>query len=55
MKRMWSKNELKAIVKSTQGYDFANLVDKDGNPRFIEGDIEIEEITGRLLQVRLSP
>ena len=36
MKRMWSKNELKEIVKGTQGYNFANLVDKDGNPRFIE-------------------
>lgn len=46
MKRMWSKNELKKIVKGTQGYNFANLVDKDGHPRFIEGNITIETISG---------
>ena len=49
MKRMWSKNELKEIVKGTQGYNFANLVDKNGNPRFIDGDIELEDNTGLTL------
>ena len=42
MKRMWSKNELKEIVKGTQK-DFTTLVDKNGNPRFIEGEIDLNE------------
>ena len=46
MKRMWSKNELKEIVKGTQGYNFANLVDKDGHSRFIEGDGSPKTISG---------
>ena len=46
MKRMWSKNELKEIVKGTQGYNFANLVDAEGHPRFIEGNITIGEKEG---------
>ena len=36
MKRMWSKKELKEIVKGTKGYDIANLVDKNGHVRFID-------------------
>lgn len=46
MKRMWSRNEIKEIVKVTQGYNFANLVDKDGHSRFIEGELNTTELTG---------
>ena len=45
MKRMWSKNELKKISQETQK-DITTLVDADGHERFIEGDINIETITG---------
>lgn len=45
MKRMWSKNELARQVKEVKK-DITTLVDKDGHPRFIEGVIEPNEITG---------
>lgn len=45
MKRMWSKNELARQVKEVKK-DITTLVDKDGHPRFIEGDINIPEIEG---------
>ena len=41
MKRMWSEEEI-----SSQKKDIASLVDSKGNPRFIEGDITPETITG---------
>ena len=46
MKRMWSKNELKEVVKSTQGYNFANLVDKEGHQRFVDFPFTPEENSG---------
>ena len=46
MKRMWSKNELRKIIQETYGIDIDNLVDKNGNERFLEGNININEITG---------
>ena len=46
MRRMYSLEQLKEVVKNTKGYDFANLVDKDGHDRFIEGDITMEAIEG---------
>lgn len=45
MKRMWSRNELKEIVKGTHK-DIATLVDAQGHERFIDGDITIKEISG---------
>lgn len=49
MKRMWSKNELKSIAdaqaKSVKK-DIATLVDAQGHDRFVEGEVEIETITG---------
>lgn len=41
MKQMWSKEEIEALKKN-----ISMLVDSKGNPRFIEGDLETEEITG---------
>ena len=35
---MYSLQQLKEVVKNTKGYNFANLVDKDGHSRFIEGN-----------------
>ena len=49
MKRMWSKNELKNIADAQAAAvkkDIATLVDSQGHDRFIEGDINIEEIEG---------
>ena len=49
MKRMWSKNELKNIADiQAKGVkkDIASLVDADGNPRFAEGDITMDEVEG---------
>ena len=50
MRRMYSENQLlKAIEKESQENGikvFENIVDKNGNARFIEGNITIEEITG---------
>ena len=44
---MYSLEQLKEVVKSTKGYDIANLVDADGHERFIEGDGVLEtEIEG---------
>ena len=43
---MYSLEQLKEVVKNTKGYDIANLVDANGNERFIEGDVNIEETTG---------
>lgn len=43
MRRMYSLEQLKEVVKNTKGYDFANLVDADGHDRFIEGDINLNE------------
>lgn len=45
MRRMYSENQLENKVKSVQK-DITTLVDKDGHDRFIEGDINIETITG---------
>ena len=46
MKRMWSKNELKAIA-DTQAKnvekDITTLVDAQGHNRFVEGDIDLRE------------
>ena len=57
MKRMWSRNELKNLANAQVQEQvsggqlenvkvFEEIVDKDGHKRFIEGDIEIEEISG---------
>lgn len=45
MKQMWSKEELEKLSKETLK-DINTLVDSAGNPRFIEGDLELEEIEG---------
>ena len=45
MKRMWSRNELKKISQETQK-DITTLVDEQGHERFIEADIDINEISG---------
>lgn len=41
MKHMWSEEEIQSFKK-----DISNLVDSKGNPRFIEGNLELNEITG---------
>lgn len=51
MRRMYSLNQLQEIalkkIESTTSLKvFENIVDKDGHKRFIEGDINFEEITG---------
>lgn len=53
MKRMWSKNELKNMTQEQLSSGqlknvkiFENIVDKDGHPRFIEGDLTIIETLG---------
>ena len=51
MRRMYSKNQLEELaVKTIENADslqvFENITDKNGNKRFIEGDIEIETISG---------
>ena len=51
MKRMWSRNEVKEIVKGTQGYNYANLVDKDGHQRFIEGDINLKDSVSQITKL----
>ena len=45
MKRMWSRKELKEMVELIKK-NVNTLVDSDGHDRFIEGDIEFEEIAG---------
>lgn len=45
MRRMYSEKELQRLVE-VQKKDINTLVDKDGHARFIEGDLETEEITG---------
>ena len=45
MKRMWSLKQIKEFIKATTK-DISTLVDKNGHERFIEGDIDIKEITG---------
>ena len=45
MKRMWSRNELVKQVKEVKK-DVATLVDAQGHPRFIEGDITLNEVAG---------
>ena len=54
MKRMWSRNEVKGQVQSALSSGdmknvkvFEDIVDKDGHPRFIEGDVVLKNpITG---------
>jgi len=51
MKRMWTEREVRSLaVKSVEETSnlkvFEGIVDKDGHKRFIEGDIDIETITG---------
>ena len=45
MRRMFSENQLKNQIKEVKK-DITTLVDSDGHDRFVEGDINIEEITG---------
>ena len=45
MRRMFSKRQIEEIVKSNKP-TFENITDKGGNPRFVEGDITIKNITG---------
>ena len=46
MRRMYSEKQIEEVVRNTRGYDIANLVDQNGNPRFAKGDITIETISG---------
>ena len=50
MRRMYSENQLlKGIESQAQENGlkvFENIVDKDGHDRFIEGDVNLEEVTG---------
>lgn len=45
MRRMFSEKQIEELIKG-QPKDIDTLVDKDGHPRFIDGDIEIKEIAG---------
>lgn len=45
MKRMWSRNELKNSIEQTKK-NVSTLVDKDGNNRFQDFDVEMETISG---------
>lgn len=45
MKQMWSKEEIEKLSKET-AKDISTLVDSAGNPRFVEGNITPETITG---------
>ena len=50
-KRMWTEREVRALgVDATEQKPnlkvFENIVDKDGHPRFIDGDITMETIEG---------
>ena len=49
MRRMFSEKQIEGLAQEQSKAvkkDIATLVDADGHNRFIEGDIEIEEITG---------
>ena len=51
MRRMYSLNQLQEIslkkIESTTSLKvFENIVDKDGNKRFIEGNISLTEVSG---------
>ena len=51
MKRMWTERQVRALgVDATEQKEnlkvFEHIVDKDGHPRFIEGEITIETIEG---------
>ena len=50
-KRMWTDREVRSMaVDSVEEKEdlevFEHIVDNDGNPRFVEGDITIQTITG---------
>lgn len=45
MRKMFSEKQIKEFI-ANQKKDITTLVDYEGHDRFIEGDIEIEEITG---------
>ena len=53
MRRMYSEEQVKKMIQNALSSGdmkdvkvFENIVDKDGHPRFIEGDIIIATITG---------
>ena len=45
MKQMWSKEEIKEVAKETP-LNITQLYDSAGNPRFIEGDLDIQTVSG---------
>ena len=45
MRRMFSEKQIQALIKSTKK-GIATLVDANGRDRFIEGEINVAEITG---------
>jgi len=49
MRRMFSENQIKELASNEAKLvqkDITTLVDKDGHPRFIEGDVVIRETSG---------
>lgn len=45
-KRMVSEDSIKKLENLLEGVAFEDIVDKNGNPRFIEGTITPETISG---------
>ena len=46
MRRMFSEKQIQELVKSTKGYNFVNLVDSQGHDRFVEGVLDVKDVTG---------